>query len=544
MGNKSVYEKLTPQRQKIVDAVLTNLEKGTGLWKEGWINSSLPESFATKKPYRGVNNFYLTLVSMVENYQDNRWLTYNQIKENGYTFKKDEGGNSLAKGKGVEIEFFEFFDRNTKKIFDKSVLDDLTLEEKEQYLKDNVYAHRKFYHVFNGDLVLGLPKKEIQILDEKNKNDRAEMILFSWSKEETPIIYGGSRAYYNHLKDEIHLPKRDDFLSYNEFYSTALHEIGHSTGHEKRLNRDLKSGFGSKSYAIEELRAEIASMFIEQDLGIPKEEKHIENNTAYIKSWYDVIKEDPNVLFMAIQDADKICKYVMSKEKNSEIIKQSKQVIPYAIVEKRIQDGEKVYKAFFFDNDKLSLLIDKEFNNLEDLEKEIDKINLEKGKQNVQYKKVTYEELTGTKMGEPVNLIKPSMVNYEISKGIGNITSIEKNLDKLTKINDKEIIDKLAKGKDGDKFISLYEGKEVFETKKKDMKSLMMRLAMYSNSNKETALRLFKSSGQYNPKIPNAYYDKLANDAIDFIDKINKNSIKINVKKTRQSTYSRINSKV
>ena len=62
-NEKTMYDKLTPQRQKIIDEVLKNLSEGTGLWKPGW-KSEVPESFSTKKPYRGVNNFYLTLVSM------------------------------------------------------------------------------------------------------------------------------------------------------------------------------------------------------------------------------------------------------------------------------------------------------------------------------------------------------------------------------------------------------------------------------------------------------------------------------------------------
>lgn len=70
-----------------------------------------------------------------------------------------------------------------------------------------------------------------------------------------------------------------------EYYSTALHEIGHSTGHEKRLNRSLSADHGSPEYAEEEMRAEIASMFLEQDMGVEVKDKHIENNSAYIAAW-------------------------------------------------------------------------------------------------------------------------------------------------------------------------------------------------------------------------------------------------------------------
>ncbi len=116
-------------------------------------------------------------------------------------------------------------------------------------------------------------------------NGRAEAILNYWDKNEAKIVYGGSRAFYRTDTDEVHLPERADFKSMQEFYSTALHEIGHSTGHESRLNRDLSGRFGSEDYAMEELRAEIASIFMEQDLEIEPSEGRLQNNAAYIQSW-------------------------------------------------------------------------------------------------------------------------------------------------------------------------------------------------------------------------------------------------------------------
>lgn len=87
---KTTYEKLTPQRKILVDQVLNNLEKGTGLWHQGWRNTGVPVSAITGKAYRGVNNLFLTLVSMREGYTDNRWLTYKQMTDKGWTFKTDE----------------------------------------------------------------------------------------------------------------------------------------------------------------------------------------------------------------------------------------------------------------------------------------------------------------------------------------------------------------------------------------------------------------------------------------------------------------------
>ena len=99
----SAYEKLTPQRKQLVDQVRANLEKGNLFWTQGWVAAGAPESAVTGKKYRGINNLYLSLVAMAENYGDNRWATFRQMEEKGWTFKKDEEGHTLGKGKSVSV---------------------------------------------------------------------------------------------------------------------------------------------------------------------------------------------------------------------------------------------------------------------------------------------------------------------------------------------------------------------------------------------------------------------------------------------------------
>ena len=148
----SENSKLTAQQQALVDQVLKNLEEGAGLWKQGWVVTGAPQSATTGKRYRGLNNFFLTLAAMREGYKDNRWATFHQIQENGWSFKTDEEGKSIAKGKSETVEFYELRDKATKKPFDRSVLDGLTKEERDDYMKENVYPLRKYYKVFNADI--------------------------------------------------------------------------------------------------------------------------------------------------------------------------------------------------------------------------------------------------------------------------------------------------------------------------------------------------------------------------------------------------------
>ena len=312
---EKAYEKLSKSEQMVIDIVLKNLENGSGIWNPGWVSSGLPRNAITGKGYRGLNNIRLFMIGMDRGYQDNRWLTFRQMTEKGWSFKQDEEGNSLAKNKGVGIDYYELRDRETKRPFDRSVLDGLTEDEKREYMDENVYAVKKSYTVFNADLVEGIPANEEALPDVSENIERVDTFLEEWSGKEAKIIYGGDEAYYSPRLDEIHLPEQKAFRSTAEFYSTALHELGHSTGHEKRLNRQITNSFGSDEYAKEELRAEIGSLFLEQEFGVPTDPEHLRNSTAYVENWYSAIKKDPSIFFSAVTDASKISAYVMGKER-------------------------------------------------------------------------------------------------------------------------------------------------------------------------------------------------------------------------------------
>lgn len=526
------YEKLTPQRKALVDMVMKNLENGTGLWQQGWKPSGVPKSVATGKPYRGVNNFFLTLIAMSQGYSDNRWVTFNQMKERDWHFKTDEEGNSVGKGKGVSVEFFEFRDRETKKAFERSALDGMTVEEKEEYIKNNVYPLRKYYTVFNGDLIDGIPEREKHELNPNEQTERAEKILQYWSESESRIIYGGSQAFYRPSTDEIHLPERNDFYSMQEFYSTALHEVGHSTGHEKRLNRDLTGGFGSSEYALEELRAEIASMFMEQDLEISVEEKHVQNNSAYIKSWHDEIKENPDALFTAIADADKIAKFVMAKEKE-----EKKHIEHYAIVQAENAYGETVYKVYMAaEHGQTALAINYGFSSREALMTEFEKMQSMPFWANSEFQEVSFDELEKISIEQADEkeiqeeksevYIKPSEA-VQLAQQMVHTDHINQRIDSLTKMADREVVERASKTKYGQKFAKLYQGEAVLGNQERDERSLMARLAMFCHQDKEQLLRIFCSSGQYREEKTILFYDNMADQTLQWIASLKENPVPI-----------------
>lgn len=525
----SAYEKLTPQRKQLVDKVMENLEKGNLFWTQGWVSSGAPESAITGKKYRGINNLFLSLIAMSENYEDNRWATFKQMEEKGWTFKKDEEGKSAAKGKGATVEYYEMRDKETKKRFDRSVLDGMTASEQQEYMDKNVYLLRKFYRVFNCSLMDGVPAKEKPLIDINDRNERAEAILSYWDQNESKIVYGGSQAYYKASNDEVHLPKRADFKSMQEFYSTALHEIGHSTGHETRLNRDLSGGFGSEKYAMEELRAEIASIFMEQDVGIEASEGRLQNNAAYIQSWKEEIKENPNALFTAITDADKIAKYVSGKEQE---YRQTKDIQFYAIVEETNAYSEQVYKCCICDEEgSVKPLINYGFADRDALEKELDKI-----KELDLWKDKTFEEVSIDELKEKgaagkveqeksSEYIRPSeLVATEVAARALPVSMDGRGKASLTRMSDRETLERAESfyRKKDETFFKLYNGKNVLPGEEKSESGLMLRLAMFCGNDEEQLLRLFKSSGQFRDEKPNAYYMKMASESMKSIQRMRK----------------------
>ena len=535
---KSVYDKLTPQRKRLVDSMSYNLEHNNSLWKQGWRATGAPVSAITGKRYNGVNRLFLSSAMMEHGYTDNRWLTYNQMKEKGWDFKRDTEGNSMGKNAGVSIEYFSLYDKTTKQTFDKHTLDGMTEAERDDYMDENVIALRKYYCVFNGDVIEGIPAQEKIVHDPSGKNIRAENLLQYWSENEAKIIYGGDQAFYRSSMDEIHLPERDKFVNLREFYSTAMHEVGHSTGHEKRLNRNLGDGIGSASYAEEELRAEIASMFIEQDLGIESGENQIQNNSAYIKHWHDQIKEDPNVLFRAIADAEKISKYVMAKEREIK-----KDVEPYSIIEDENEYGEKVYKVQMiaeYGQTRLALsgypfrsreALMTEFGKMQELPfwsgKDFQEVTLgeleAESHKRAEQQNAKVERLREIDEEQSDVYLPPSEVVAQVAEEaavVGTVAAVDMTglgIESLTRMDDRDVVDKASKTKHGDKFLALFNGEAVLGTEEQNERSLMARLAMHTGQNIEQLLRIFRASGQFRDGKPDGYYEQIAKDEMQFV---------------------------
>lgn len=280
-------------RQEVTDTIISLLEQGVAPWQKKFV--ARPPEGINGNVYRGGNALYLTAISTKKGFDDNRWMTYKQATERGWQVRKGE--------KASVVEFWQFTRKEKQP--------DGT--EKEVPL-DRPFA--KYYNVFNASQIDGVPPLPKRDLSEFEALSNAEKLL----ADSGAVIKHSleDRAFYRPSTDEIQLPNKVQFETPIDYYATATHELAHWTGHESRLNRDLTGGFGSENYAKEELRAEIASMFIQGELGIPH---NTENHASYVGSWIKALKEDKNEIFKASKDASVIADYVkglsLTKEKTN-----------------------------------------------------------------------------------------------------------------------------------------------------------------------------------------------------------------------------------
>ena len=121
---------------------------------------------------------------------------------------------------------------------------------------------------------------------------------------------GGDRAFYVRQRDFVQVPPPQAYFEPINWHRTALHELGHWTGHPSRLGRDHSGSFGSKSYAREELVAEMAGAFCCASLGIVPTVRHAD----YIGSWLEVLREDNRAIVRAASAASKAADYVLARD--------------------------------------------------------------------------------------------------------------------------------------------------------------------------------------------------------------------------------------
>lgn len=294
--------------ETIANELIKHLKEGTAPWQIPWTPANghdLPYNHTTGKAYLGSN----TLALMMQMRSDPRWMTYKQAQSIDAQVKKGERGTTL-------IHLITHTEHTKRDENGNPVLD-----EKGDPVKVYVKLEQPFiksFTVFNGEQIEGLPILEkVPAKYQWEPIEKAEQILTA-SHANIEHKPSNRAAYYPKL-DTIFLPEKKQFPEQAAYYSTALHELGHWTGHSSRLKRDLSGKFGSESYAKEELRAEIASMMLSRELGLPHDTSQ---HAAYVKSWIQVLQDEPMEILHASKDAQQIMEYVRSFDRTQDIAQQ------------------------------------------------------------------------------------------------------------------------------------------------------------------------------------------------------------------------------
>lgn len=269
-------------REIVTNKIIEGLEKGEIPWQKPWASGAVNHD--SNKVYRGLNQLSLSYVADAEGWV-NRWLTFKSIKKHGYRIIKGESPQYIAFFKWVNKK-----DEDGEKTGDKFPL-------------------LRYYKVWSisqleeaEEIIASLPQAE-----EFEPIERAEEIVRDMPNAPS-LRFGGTRAFYSIENDRVQLPIQADFDSPDGFYSALFHELAHSTGAEKRLNRKIDNTFGDEDYSLEELVAEFTSAFLCAESGISNT---VENSTAYIQNWLKVLKGDRQMILTGASLAQKASDYIL-----------------------------------------------------------------------------------------------------------------------------------------------------------------------------------------------------------------------------------------
>lgn len=276
--------------EMVTDRIIAQLESGIIPWKKPWTGVSPLNGGAfnrvTKKSYSILNQMLLG--------EGGEYATFKQWSALG---------GKIRKGEKQKIVVFW-------KVIHK------TIQDKDGNDKEVGIPFLQYYGVFHISQVDGVEPLNKEELKDVDPIPEADEIIDSYVKREG-IKYqeiASNEAYYSPLDDRVVVPMKSQFENANEFYSTAFHELTHSTGHKSRLDRIHigVAAFGSKEYSKEELVAELGAAGMLNLLGIEIPET-FKNSTAYIQSWIRALRNDKKMIVMASSKAEKAIAYILGR---------------------------------------------------------------------------------------------------------------------------------------------------------------------------------------------------------------------------------------
>lgn len=266
--------------QIITNEIIKRLQEGDIPWVRTW-NTGNPISHSTGREYTGINALLLP---------QGEYVTYNQMKEEGGHLKKGAKSHIVAFYKSYEVT-------------------DSEEEEPEQRFV------LRYYRVFNLKDTEGITPKHTSDTMNNKPIDEPQRVIDTYIKREHITLQDdafSNEAFYSATDDIICVPTITQHINSAEFYCTLFHEMVHSTGHHKRLNRNLtgKAQYSQKSYSREELTAEIGAAMLMRITGADTPQT-LKNNAAYCQSWIKYLKDDANAILVAAAKSEKAVDYIL-----------------------------------------------------------------------------------------------------------------------------------------------------------------------------------------------------------------------------------------
>jgi antirestriction protein ArdC len=278
---------------EVTNKIIVEMEEGRLPWVQPWDSAAcgctMPHNAGTGRRYSGINVLILWAAAVGGGFVSQRWLTFRQAQALGGSVRKGERGTTVC-----------YADRFTPRDEEARAADEAREARQVAFLKR--------FTVFNVDQCEGLPEQvttPVELLPRCEPIPQAEALMAASGAD---IRIGGDHAFYAPVLDTVQLPPQQAFREPVNFYRTALHELGHWTGHNSRLDRDQKGAFGSAAYAKEELVAELCAAFTCASLGIHPTVRHAD----YIGSWLEVLRTDSRAIFRAASHASKAADYLLS----------------------------------------------------------------------------------------------------------------------------------------------------------------------------------------------------------------------------------------
>ena len=279
---------------EITNKIITELEAGRVPWVQPWGTAAakaplaLPNNASTGRRYSGINVLILWGAVIEHGFPAQSWLTFRQALSLGGNVRKGEHGTTVVYA-------------------DRFVPDDEKKRAREVGEEAQAIPFLKRFTVFNLAQCEGLPE-DLAVVAPPPEPGLIEPTVEALIKAiAIDFRIGGNRAFYAPDADYVQVPPPQAYFEAINWHRTALHELGHASGHVSRLNRDLSGSFGSKKYAFEELIAEMNAAFCCASLGIIPTVRHAD----YIGSWLEVLREDNRAIVRAASQASKAADFLL-----------------------------------------------------------------------------------------------------------------------------------------------------------------------------------------------------------------------------------------